>query len=494
MTETSTSLVPVVHGNFAIETFDPNVTNWKRWLRRFEGAVTVFKVPEAQKVAYLLHFIGSLSFDLICDKVAPVDPYTQTYAVLTAKLAEHYAPAPLEIAENYRFHQRKQGESEPIQQYVAALHKLSINCNFGQYLQTALRNQLVFGLLSKRAQSRLLETKDLTFEKTVEMATSMELSERDVDQIQAGPANVISLNQKDKFSNKKNERATARKKTQGKSNAFVNKKRNGNSSWAHSSTDVNITCFRCGGKHLATVCTLDRNIACRNCGTKGHLQKICKRKSKVAANELGEILSTQTEHREFREKYYTTVILGDKEARFEIDSGAAVTIVSRSFVGIFCPGVRVEKSNLQLVTFCKTTIPVIGFVKVQVRYDSMIKMLNMYIANTDREPLLGREWIRQLKIKLSDTLNTLNTELPKEVEILLQQYKENLDPNSSKIKNIQARLIIKENSRPCFLRARKVPFKLMSLVEKEVERLVQIGILKKVNSSTWATPVVPVLK
>lgn len=397
------------------------MTNWNRWLRCFEGAATVFKVPEAQKVTYLLHFIGSGSFDFICDKLAPLDPYTQSYAVLTAKLAEFYSPAPLEIARNYCFHQRKQGEDESVQQFVAALHKLSINCNFGQYLQTALRNQLVFGLLSKRAQSRLLETKDLNFEKAVEMAMAMELSEKDVDQIQARPANVISLNQKDKSAHKKNDRVTARKKTQGKSNAFVNRRRNGGNSGAHNGSDINIICFRCGGKHLATVCTLDRNIVCRSCDTKGHLQKVCKRKSKVAANELGEILSAQTEHNEFREKYYTTVILGEKEARFEIDSGAAVIIVSRSFAKIFCSGLRVEKSNLQLITFCKTTIPVVGFVRVQVRYGSIVKMLNMYIANTDREPLLSREWIRQLKIQLADTLNTLNTNMLKEVEILLQQ-------------------------------------------------------------------------
>ncbi|XP_070510419.1 uncharacterized protein [Cardiocondyla obscurior] len=173
----------VVHSNFAIELFDPQVTNWKRWLQRFEGAVTVFKVPETQKVAYLLHFIGSASFDYICDKVAPADPYSKLYSYLTEKLEEYYAPSPLEIAENYRFHQRKQNEGKTVQQFVAALHKLSINCKFGQYLQMALRNQLVFGLLSKRVQSRLLETKDLTFEKAVEMATAMELTERDVAQL-----------------------------------------------------------------------------------------------------------------------------------------------------------------------------------------------------------------------------------------------------------------------------------------------------------------------
>jgi len=111
----------IVHGNFAIEAFDPTVTNWKRWLKRFEGAVTVFKIPEAQKVAYLLHFIGSKSFDILCDKLAPLDPYTQTYNTVASHLEDFYAPAPLEIAENYRFHQRKQSDGESIHQYVAVL-------------------------------------------------------------------------------------------------------------------------------------------------------------------------------------------------------------------------------------------------------------------------------------------------------------------------------------------------------------------------------------
>lgn len=483
----------VVHGNFAIETFDPSITNWRRWLRRFEGAVTVFKVPEGQKVAYLLHFIGAVSFDFICDKLAPVDPYTKSCAFLTETLAEFYAPAPLEIAENYRFHQKKQGEGESVQQFVAALHKLSINCNFGTYLQKALRNQLVFGLSSKRAQSRLLETKDLTFEKAVEMATAMELSEKDVDQIQAGPANVAVLNQKAVALPKKNERSSQRK-FQSRANAFVNRSRPGASASAASGYDSNIVCYRCGGKHLATRCTLDRSIECRKCGIKGHLQKVCKRKNKATANELAEILSAQTEHKKFREKYYSTVTLQGKQVRFEVDSGAAVTIVSNLFTKVHCPSLRIEKTNLQLVTFCNTTISVIGFVRVQVRFGNTTKILNMYITDSDREPLMGREWIRQLKVQLFDTLNTLNTSIAKEVEAMVQEYKQGLDANSTKIKEIKARLTVKDNTRPVFLRARKVPFKLIPLVEKEIEKLADTGILEKVNTSTWATPVVPVLK
>ena len=45
-----------------------------------------------------------------------------------------------------------------------------------------------------------------------------------------------------------------------------------------------------------------------------------------------------------------------------------------------------------------------------------------------------------------------------------------------------------------FVKARQVPFKLKPLVEKEIKYLVEQGVLEKVNTSEFATPVVPVLK
>lgn len=44
-------------------------------------------------------------------------------------MTEHYMPTPLEIAENYCFQMRKQQEGESLQDFAAAIHKLSINCN-----------------------------------------------------------------------------------------------------------------------------------------------------------------------------------------------------------------------------------------------------------------------------------------------------------------------------------------------------------------------------
>lgn len=98
----------VLNSNFRIDIFDPATTEWKRWLQRFAAAIKIFKVPEDQKVLYLLHFIGSTAFDVICNRLAPADLYTATFDTISTSLGEFYAPEPLEIAENFRFYQRKQ--------------------------------------------------------------------------------------------------------------------------------------------------------------------------------------------------------------------------------------------------------------------------------------------------------------------------------------------------------------------------------------------------
>lgn len=95
----------VLHGTFSIDTFDPTTTEWKRWLQRFLAAIKIFNVPDDRRVLYLLHYIGSAAFDVICNRMAPADPYTSNFDDLTTSLANFYAPEPLEIAENFRFYQ-----------------------------------------------------------------------------------------------------------------------------------------------------------------------------------------------------------------------------------------------------------------------------------------------------------------------------------------------------------------------------------------------------
>ncbi|KYN14620.1 Uncharacterized protein K02A2.6 [Trachymyrmex cornetzi] len=142
-------------------------------------------------------------------------------------------------------------------------------------------------------------------------------------------------------------------------------------------------------------------------------------------------------------------------------------------------------------------VQIVGVIPVTVSLHDKSAKLNLYVTNIEREPLLGRKWIQQLPIRLTESINQvhpLHNEIPNKIERLLQQYRNKLDPNSTKIKGCQARLLLKEDVRPVFLKARTVPFKLLPLVEEELQTLVQTGVLEKVKASQWATPIVPMLK
>ena len=48
-----------------------------------------------------------------------------------------------QIAERYKFYQRRKGNTENVVDYVAALRKCAEHCNFGDFRQQALRDRLV---------------------------------------------------------------------------------------------------------------------------------------------------------------------------------------------------------------------------------------------------------------------------------------------------------------------------------------------------------------
>lgn len=53
---------------------------------------------------------------------------------------------------------------------------------------------------------------------------------------------------------------------------------------------------------------------------------------------------------------------------------------------------------------------------------------------------------------------------------------------------------MKENVRPIFQKARPIPFALKGRVKEEIDRLVRDKLLIPVETSEWATPIVPVIK
>ncbi|XP_048508069.1 uncharacterized protein K02A2.6-like [Athalia rosae] len=495
-----------------VELFDPASMPWKRWLQRFDGAMTIHKITGEDKVPYILHHLGVANYAKLCDFCDDVDLYKLKYTDLIAYLASLFEDKVVEIAEAYKFHCRKQGQGESVKDYVTALKKLSQTCGFGSFLQTAIRNQFVYGLNNPAIRQRLLETETLTLEKALNVASAMELSKKENEGLSgydesiqfvatSGRRRGSQFNDRDKSRNSNFRRG-------GKQ--FGGKK--GNESF----------CFRCGSPdHIANKCSLDKNVKCRACGVLGHIQKVCfKTKSphvglldseynnKQSGSESDEseplnvIEVFGIEHPEMRDKITVKLNVNGHDVMFDHDTGAGFTLMNVDQAkAIFKHGV-IYATKLTAISYCHTPIQVQGFMIVKVKYRDSIYKLNLYVTNLVRPPLLGREWMRIMRMFPFDGTNEVcnsvmekesNIDKKTEIEKLFQKYPNLLKEDMSPIHEFKATLVLKENATPVFIKARRVPFRLIPLVETELDNLEKKDIIEKVNTSKFATPIVPLI-
>lgn len=79
-------------------------------------------------------------------------------------------------------------------------------------------------------------------------------------------------------------------------------------------------------------------------------------------------------------------------------------------------------------------------------------------------------------------------------QILLTEFRELFSDTPSLHNKREIKLHIKPNTKPVALGARHVPYALKPKVERELEQLIKLGHLEKIETSEWATPIVPVVK
>ena len=81
-----------------------------------------------------------------------------------------------------------------------------------------------------------------------------------------------------------------------------------------------------------------------------------------------------------------------------------------------------------------------------------------------------------------------------DADILVCEFADLLKNTTGKIKNSVAKLEVRDNVKPVFCKSRTVPFAMKKKIQEELDRLENDRIIKKVQNSDWAAPLVPVMK
>ena len=178
----------------------------------------------------------------------------------------------------------------------------------------------------------------------------------------------------------------------------------------------------------------------------------------------------------------------------EVDTGVTVSLISYKQLKQVLPRIKIKKTTVVLRTYTSEVIPVRGEVQVMVTYGEQKKQLTLYVTRQEAPCLLGREWLTSIRLDWKTIgLAAMDTNQTRLNEVL-KCYDEVFQDELGTMKTIKAKLRLKENATPKFHRPRTVPFALKEAVGQELNRLEEKGILKRVNHSDWAAPIVPVPK
>ena len=229
--------------------FDPAVEPWSSYVERLEFYFVANDIVEnTKKRAILLTACSPSTFELLRSLVQPHKPSDKTYAELVTQLSEHYHPKPSEIVQRFKFNTRDREPSESVSSYVASLKSLAEHCNFGDSLNSMLRDRLVCGVKDIGIQKRLLQETDLTFQKSFEIAQGIETANRNAKDLQPGTTqSQLTVQRVAHTPQQSNRTPTA-------------------------------TCYRCGGTHAQHTCRF-RDTTCHSCGKRGHISRVCRSKA-----------------------------------------------------------------------------------------------------------------------------------------------------------------------------------------------------------------------
>ncbi|XP_043193617.1 uncharacterized protein K02A2.6-like isoform X5 [Amphibalanus amphitrite] len=485
----------MVHG--ALGEFDPGNEGIGSYLERFDFYCEANGISAAErKKAVFLSTVGHGTFDIIKDLLHPVGLSDASLAEIRDSLLRHFKPQSVEIAERFKFFKRTQQSNESVSEYIATLRKMAKECNFGDYLNTALRDQLVCGMKDVKCQRELLSKSDLTLESALQQAKAMEAVQREAScfsgEVAAAANRVASGPQR-----------TIRSAQPGHRDAPT----------SADSAKYGRSCWRCGNRHGGK-CRFE-SAKCYACGRQGHISRCCRQQASSVHHQgvsgeqpdddsgavepvLLENLSTPSQPvyvvnraQVSSPPIWCPVQICSTQVNMELDTGAGVTLIDEHTYRRFQKRPKLNSSPVKLRSFTGNTIPVLGEFSTDVTYNGRLyRQLPIVVVHGSAPCLLGRNWLEKMQICWSD-VHALRTS---HLQRLKSKYGSVFREGLGTLKGVEVRLDIDRSVVPKFFKARSLPFAYKQKVEDQLDADIASGVLVPVRNSRWAAPIVPVVR
>ena len=291
-----------------------------------------------------------------------------------------------------------------------------MHCEFGNYLEQALRDRLVCGIRHESTQKWLLSESDLSLTKAIEMARRIQAAETQSTQLKAtGSAPVMNV----KLTQKRNQ------------------------------TGKQEMCTGCGGKnHHAKDCP-HKDVRCYKCHKQSNFAKMCRSKTSIPprrnfkqTNMVEKTQKSDSDNAILQvysrpSKPFTVNFCTDA---FEVDTGAAVTLISEETYRQNFSNKPLQKASLQLRTYTNSPVQMLGQIRVDVSYGTQNGTYTLYVVKGSGTSLLGRDWMKHNKLDWKSIAEIVNNVTSLCYQPLLDKYADVLKDELVTLKLMKAQL------------------------------------------------------
>ena len=463
------------------------------------------------KTAALLTLIANAGLRILADLHFPTKLSDVTFEALIEDFDKTYGKKVSKMASRVCFGTFSQHEGENIDEFIAELQHASMDCGFGDQLESRLKDQFVIGLRSDHIKKKLLEDEDRDLADILKKARALELVDREHSSSKSVLTHSDTQHIRSSRSPQRNEVHTRNHAIQQKSASLNANKASG------------VSCHRCGRRgHQPEQCFyLTRNLTCHKCGNVGHNARMCRydtqdkpqdssksasknwraetanndpsksgsqsrcrspsyhiddieaQDNSDASNHVDDFTSSSIMMVHSIENVLPItykVEVNGCPISMELDSGSCYILLnSKHWKQLGQPELA---KGPELRDVSRNSIPVLGMAYVEVRLKEQLKRLRVvFIDRPDTASLIGREWIAEFNLLTVQqaTFQVDNPQVtsrtPLNLGNLLDEFKDLFEnSNLPPIKGFKAHLHVRPDAQFKLVKPRPVPYALRSKI------------------------------
>lgn len=410
-------------------------------------------------------------FRIIKLVAAPKSPKEYAYFELLKALNNYFEPKRNTIGERFIFHRRQQKADESVCDYIVELKSLSQTCNFGDNLEETLRDKLISGVYNTKIQRRLLNEKELTFDKACEIARTMEATEDNLSEMQNGEQ-VAAFGRFKKKNKYEKDSKSVFSRLGGKDKEQKPKR---------FETYTFFLCNKMG--HVVKQCFKNPNRVAKKNGNNGVRMNEEEIESEdngnSAINHINSVLANSP--------MLCGVSINLVKIYMEMDTGACKTVMHVDDFSRHFSNIKLNRCNRKLFSVSGQLLDIYGTSQLQVKFfedKSKIHTCEFIVVNSSRKflPLLVRNWLDILypDWRMKFKINAINVEEKnsRDINVVVEKLKKDFSSvfsniAASTIKHFKAKLNLVGDVKPIFFKPYTVPY----AVENEIKKLCDNGII-----------------